>query len=120
MQKGYSKAAWASAKEEARSCMIEIARNGDTVTYTDLAASITSLFFQARDPNLNELLRQVACDEDAAGRGMLTVIVVHKHGDKQPGPGFYELAQELGKPYKDKETFWIEELKRVYRYWSEN
>ena len=40
----------------------------------------------------------------AAGRGMLSVIVVHKQGDMQPGPGFFELAQRLGRDTSDTET----------------
>jgi len=35
------------------------------------------------------------------GRGMLSVIVVHKEGDMQPGPGFFELAGELGRDTSD-------------------
>jgi hypothetical protein len=35
------------------------------------------------------LLGQIPSEEDAAGRGMLTVIVVHKVGDMQPSPGFF-------------------------------
>jgi hypothetical protein len=39
--------------------------------------------------------------EGAAGRGMLSVIVVHKDGDMQPGPGFFELAEELDRDTSD-------------------
>jgi len=27
---------------------------------------------------------------------MITALVVHKTGDMQPGPGFFELAEKLG------------------------
>ena len=37
-----------------------------------------------------------------AGRGMLSVIVVHKVGDMQPGPGFFQLAKKLGRDTSDK------------------
>jgi molybdopterin synthase catalytic subunit len=49
---------------------------------------------------------------------MLTALVVHKHGDMQPGPGFFELAQALGKDTSDILKFWIEEVKRVFAGWK--
>ena len=49
---------------------------------------------------------------------MLTVVVVHKHGDQMPGPGFFQLARTLGHDTRDREAFWIGELDKVYRAWS--
>ncbi len=46
---------------------------------------------------------------------MLTVLVVHKHGDMEPGRGFYELAHSLGRDTSDLQKCWIEELHRVHR-----
>jgi hypothetical protein len=51
---------------------------------------------------------------------MLSVIVVHKTGDMQPGPGFFQLAKRLGRDTSDTTTCWIEELRRVHQYWSQN
>jgi hypothetical protein len=45
-------------------------------------------------------------------------LVVHKHGDMQPGPGFFELARELGQETPDIVKFWIEEVKRVFATWK--
>ncbi len=39
---------------------------------------------------------------------MLTALVVHKSGDYQPGPGFFELARQLGHSVKEIEKFWIQ------------
>jgi hypothetical protein len=50
---------------------------------------------------------------------MLSVIVVHKSGDMQPGHGFFELAESLGRDTSDILACWIAELKRVHAYWSE-
>jgi hypothetical protein len=49
---------------------------------------------------------------------MLTVVVVHKTGDMQPGPGFYELAKRLGRDTKDILRCWVDELHRVHAVWS--
>ena len=65
---------------------------------------------------MNTLLGQISEDEDKAGRGMLSVVVVHKTGDQRPGPGFFEWAEELGYEVGDKDEFWIAMLNRVYDY----
>jgi hypothetical protein len=64
------------------------------------------------------LLGQISSEEDAARRGMLTVVVIHKAGDMQPGPGFFELAKSLGRDIEDPMKFWIDELHRVFAVWS--
>ena len=46
------------------------------------------------------MLGEISSAEDAAGRGMLTVVVVHKAGDMQPGPGFFR----AGKTTKSKDV----------------
>jgi hypothetical protein len=52
-------------------------------------------------------------EEDAAGRGMLSVIVIHQGGDGRPGPGLFVLARELGRDVRDKEIFWVTEVALV-------
>ena len=49
---------------------------------------------------------------------MLTAIVVHKSGDMQPGPGFFELAKSLGKNVKDPLACWVAEFNKVHDYWA--
>jgi len=41
---------------------------------------------------------------------MITVIVVHKYGDMQPGPGFFELAEQLGRDTSNILNCWIKEI----------
>jgi len=50
---------------------------------------------------------------------MLSVIVVHKFGDMQPGPGFFELAKKLGRDTSDILKCWVDELKKVHAVWSQ-
>lgn len=97
--------------------MVEQARRSATITYSDLAKGITAVDFDAYDQRLFHLLGEISSDEDREGRGMLTAVVVHK-GDMQPGPGFFELAERLGRDAPDRLKFWMEELKRVYAVWS--
>jgi len=63
-------------------------------------------------------LWEISAEENAAGQGMLSAVVVYKSGDMQPGPGFFELAERLGKDTPDILRCWVKELKRVYAYWS--
>ena len=115
---GFPEDAWRAAKQEARQVMIERARVRGMIAYSDLVRRIASVRFAAHDPRLFHLLGEISSEEDAAGRGMLTVLVVHKDGDMQPGPGFFELAQRLGRSTNDVLECWVDELHRVHAVWS--
>lgn len=70
------------------------------------------------DPHLHAMLGEVSTEQDGLGKGMLSVLVVHKTGDMEPGEGFFKLAVDLGKNFTDRQQFWIEELNRVYGAWA--
>ena len=109
---------WVAAKSEARAAMIECARNQGTLSYTQLVSKISSIQLEPHDVRLDQLLESVARDEDLAGRGILTVVVVHKTGDKLPGLGFFEIAEQLGRDTSDHVVCWIAELKQVHAQWG--
>ncbi len=88
---GFTQIAWNAAKEEARKAMIAVSRQRDTIAYSDLVHSITSCILEPHDPRLARMLGDISTEEDEAGRGMLTAVVVHK-GDRIPGPGFFTLG----------------------------
>ena len=48
---------------------------------------------------------------------MLSVRVVREDGDMRPGPGFFWLANELGRDTSDIERCRVEELTRVTEVW---
>ena len=114
----YSLADWDSAKEEMRQILIERAKVRGMIPYSELAIKVQAIRLQPESYALAAMLGEISTEEDAAGRGMLTVIVVHKHGDMQPGPGFFELAKELGRDTSDILQCWVDELKQVHAYWS--
>lgn len=118
MDHGVSQKIWNAAKQEASKVMIECARAKRTISYSDLVAQISSMTLAARDPRLFDMLGEISCDEDEKGRGLLTVVVVHKSGDMKPGVGFFELAEYLDRDTNDLLACWIEELNNVYDYWS--
>lgn len=115
---GFTPKEWAAAKREAKDILAARAKVRGMIPYSDLAARIKSVQLEAHDQRLFNLLGEISKEEDLSGRGMLSVIVVHKVGDMQPGPGFFELARQLGRDTSDIPKCWIEELKKVYAYWS--
>jgi hypothetical protein len=88
------------------------------ITYGELASQMQSIELQPHDMMLWEIIGSVAADEENAGRGLLSVVVVHKHGDMAPGPGFFELAKYFGRDTRDKTACFIAEVNKVHRYWS--
>jgi len=84
------------------------------VPYSDLAWKIKAVHLEAHDQRLFDLLGKISSEEDAAGRGMLSAVVVHKFGDRQPGPGFFELAEELGRDTSDILKCWVDESRKRF------
>ncbi len=115
---GYSIENWNYAKEEVKTILTDRARLRGMMPYSELVDQITSIQISAHDKRLFHLLGEVSTEEDVLGRGMLTVIVVHKNGDMQPGPGFFELAEQLGRDTSNILECWIAELNKVHATWS--
>src|SRR6266403_499790 len=95
---------------------------GQTARHDSLFRSREGNYDRSLDPHdqrLFHLLGEISSEEDASGRGMLSVIVVHKFGDMQPGPGFFELAKKLGRDTSDILKCWVDELKKVHAVWSQ-
>ena len=109
---------WENAKREARDAMIATARSTKgMMTYRELTHQITSVPLEPDSEALRELLGEISTAEDAAGRGMLSVLVVHQGGDGRPGRGFFTLARRLGRNTRDRDGFWASEFARVREVW---
>ena len=111
---GFPDDLWNAAKEEARQAMIAVARRKSVISYSDLVGEITSCHLEPNGTPLAHMLGEISSEEDKVGRGLLTVVVVHKSGDMKPGSGFFRLARSRGRRVVDEEQFWIEELCDVY------
>lgn len=116
---GFAQSDWDAAKQEARAVMIQRAKRRRTISYSELVSQIHSISLDPHDVRLDHFLGEISSDEESQGHGMLTVLVVHKSGDLEPGKGFYELARSLGRDVSDREKCWSEELHRVYEAWSD-
>jgi hypothetical protein len=109
---------WAAAKAEIRRVLVDIARKRAMIPYSELVQLVKSVSFNAYDQRLFAILGQLSVDEHDGGRPLLSVLVVHKTGDMQPGHGFFELAEALGRDTSDVLKAWISEVQRVYQYWN--
>jgi hypothetical protein len=115
---GFEDAAWEEAKEEARQILITIAKRRDKIAYSELMPQVTKIALPYDDLRVAHFLGEISESEDDAGRGLLTAIVVHKTGDMQPGPGFFELAKRRGRNTRDRTKCWVKEYERVYNIWA--
>lgn len=115
---GFSDESWEKAKKEACTVLADVARRKDTIAYSELVAKIGAIHLEPHDYAVREFLGEISAEEHDRGRGMLSAVVTYKMGDQMPGPGFFELARELGYRFKDNTEFWIQELNRVYAAWS--
>ena len=115
---GFELADWDAAKEEMRQALIQTAKRKDTIPYSELVEQVESIRLEPDAFALAHMLGEISTSEHSEGRGMLTVLVVHKDGDKQPGPGFFELAKQLGRDTSDSVICWVNELNTVHEYWS--
>lgn len=101
------------AERQATKAMRAAAAAGKTITYSELTEAITVQKYIPNGGPLKEILSKISQQSNKQGRGLLSVVVVDKEtGD--PGPGFYELAKELGRDVDDP-NFLEEELARVYK-----
>jgi hypothetical protein len=106
-------------KDEMRRILIDVARKSETISYAKLASRLTVYPLPLNDTRLFIVLDEISKEEVAAGRGMLSVVVVRK-SLAQPSAGFFQLAKSLGRDLShlyDPETcrrFFAEELSRVH------
>ena len=114
---GHSTEVWDKAKEEARQILIQCAKEDRTIAPGELVREIHTISLTPRSRALFEMLDQIALAEYAAGRGILTVMVVGK-GKGIPGPGFYKFVLRIGLKYTNKREFYIQERIRVVDYWQ--
>jgi len=118
MKYGLTESQWNEAKSEIRQILVDRAKIRGMIPYSELVDGLKTVKLAPDSYALAKMLGEISTAEDKAGRGMLTVIVVHKYGDMQPGPGFFDLAKRLGRDTSDILKCWVEELKQVHAYWS--
>ncbi len=118
MPYGYSDAEWGQGKAEMAEILRRTAQSRSMITYGDLSNRLKSIRIEPHEAAMGAMLGQISTQESQSGHGMLSVVVVHKYGDMEPGPGFYDCAADLGLDVSDRVAFWVGELHKVHGYWS--
>jgi len=104
-------------KAEMRDILINLARIKQPIAYSELAAQLQTAYIHYRAPAFGQILRDIAAEEEDAGRPMLAVLVVNKQTGIC-GAGFFKHAAAKGHDVAEPEQFWQDELTRVHDYWS--
>jgi hypothetical protein len=112
---GLTDAEWDDAKSELREAILNAAWGRRMTWYGECAAQVTAVHVDAYSALMNHLLGAIFEDEHTAGRPPLTAIVTHKEGDKEPGPGFYEMAKQLGYRFNEPYVFWSTAVQQVFK-----
>ncbi len=99
--------------------LIELAYAGKTISYNELAAIVGLDVEKAEDRRvLVRILAEIGYSENAAGRPLITAVVVRPE-IRYPGTGFFIQARELGfNTFEDDRSYYEYELKKVYAFWS--
>ena len=84
-------------------------------SYGEIASKVTATHLEAFSPLMNHLLGAIFRDENDAARPALTSIVTHKSGDKEPGPGFYDMARGLGIQFTEPYLYWATQVQDVFK-----
>jgi hypothetical protein len=112
---GLTGAQWEDAKSELRQAILDAAYNRRMTWYGECSPKVTTTDVDAHSALMNHLLGAVFQDEHDAGRPLLTAIVTHKDGDKEPGDGFYDMARSLGYSFDEPFVFWSTQVQEVFK-----
>lgn len=119
MSKKLAEAKWSALRAEMRQIMVETARHGQLITYSELCATLKTAYLHFRSPALVRLLVEIGTEEVKAGRPVLPAVVVSKQSG-MPGGGYFKITGENGEVEgsADPKAMWEADLKRVYEHWS--
>jgi len=113
---------WNAVKDEMRGILELAAKNKQIVWYSGLVSGLTTVRIELDQPDhravLAEFLGEISINEHEHKRPLLSSIVVKKSGVMEPGPGFFDLAESLGKLEGDKTGYWQWEVRKVFEYWE--
>lgn len=105
------------AKEECRKILITRAKQHSfPISYKILSSSLITIVYPYDDPVMHALacmVCELSIEEFAQGRPLISAMVVNKD-TQRPGRGFFNLARDLGCSVVDEDTFWSNELNRIY------
>jgi len=104
-------------KEEMRAILIQFARQGETITYSDLSLRLQYAPLHPHSFLFSHILRDICREEETAGHGQLCALVVSKTTG-MPGGGYFRRDIWHNLETDDLETMWRSELESVFDYWQ--
>ena len=91
-----------------RDLLVEVAARGETITYDQLRSQL------GLTGDIVPALRTLSEEEDDAGRGLLTAVVV-RSDTGHPGNGWFRLAGARGRDVTQADAAWQAERARLRR-----
>jgi hypothetical protein len=113
---GLSDEQWEAAVSEVRAAILEAAYDYRMTWYGEVASKVSAVPLEPYSALMNPLLGEVFEMEHRVGRPALTALVTHKDGDKEPGPGFYDMARSLGCQFSEPYVYWTTEVEKYLSY----
>ena len=111
---GLEEGQWEAAKAELRSAIMDAAWERRMTSYGEIASKVSAVHLEPYSTLMNHLLGAILEEERVAGRPLLTALVTHKDGDKEPGEGFYSMARRLGYVFNEPFVFWSTQVQQVF------
>ena len=100
--------------------LVEKARAGVPISYSDLAKQISAIHLDMGTEKdraaLGRLLGDISRETHEQRIGMLSALAVLKD-ENEPASAFYKLARELGYRFTDRKIFWAMEYQRVTEHY---
>lgn len=103
---------WDQVKTEMRRLLIQVAQLETTISYSELASQIQTVYVHHRNPKFMRLLIEISDDDTQHNRPSLAALVVAK-ATSRPGEGFF-----IGIPPEEREIYWQERFDEVCDYWQ--
>ena len=107
-----------------RNSLIKLAKNKEHKRYQEFSDEFM-LGYDMQDiqdrQKIGNILGQISESEHSKGRPLLSVFIQHEDG--LPGPGFFSMAEQLGRfipTFMDKKQFVTREMTYAYNYWNKH
>jgi hypothetical protein len=109
---------WSEVKDEIRGILVDTARAGHLITYSELTAMLQTAYVHYHSQVLVQLLIDIGREEYQADRPSLPALVVAKQTG-MPGAGFFKI--DPGEvEIDDPQRYWEDAVRQVYAYWSQH
>lgn len=110
---GFDTAEWQVLRERTREVLLHTAVERRTITYGDLAASISGGRISPRSAALAALLGEV-CESEDAQSGTLTGSLVVRTDTGIPGDGYFRHTGVFDAGTRERRDFWQAQVERVW------